>query len=313
MTCKSYKPDNPKNETQHSFLPSELQHPSRGTGQSAGGLNKKNVGSSETIRKRTMQPTTPISVHRPRARRGVNDHEIGSFLAGLIDSDGHWSAIPQLVISFDSRESSLAHYVKKTIGYGRVYPAKGKNALKYVCAHRDGLRKVALLCSPYLRHPDKWADYDSRCRTALQLEKTPLSTLSLKQDWWLAGFFVGDGSISCQLVERPQRLLESRFLMGIHQEKKALLDLIKGEFGGCISYGASQDTYYYSSVSYKNALSWINYLDKAFLMGVKMTTYVVWRRAFLLVQEKRHRTPPGESKLRRMCKQITARGRGEIG
>ena len=268
------------------------------------------VGSSETIRKTTIPQVSP---HRPVTRKPRNEREIGSFLAGLIDGDGHWSAIPQLVISFDEREKSLAHYVKKTLGYGQVSPVKGKRALKYVCAHREGLRRCALLSAPYLRNPDKWAHYEERCRIPLNLPITPLCTDPLLGDWWLAGFLLGDGSISCRLVERPPRRLETRFLIRIDHQKSTLLHAIQRELGGSIGFRASQNTYYYSSVSFFNAVRWINYLDKAFLMGVKMTTYVIWRRAYVLVQEKRHRTPGGELSLRRMCQQMRLFEEGLIG
>lgn len=268
------------------------------------------VGSSETRRKTTIQQVSP---HRPRTRRGANKKEIGSFLAGLIDSDGHWSAIPQLVISFEQRESSLAHYVKKTIGYGQVHPVQGKAALRYVCAHRDGMRKIALLCAPYLRHPDKWFHYSSRCAPVLGVAQSPPCSGPLLDDWWLAGFFVGDGSISCRIVDRPGRSMESRFLLRIDQKGALLLKKIQEELGGSIGYRHKQDTYYYSSVSYKNAVRWINYLDRAFLMGVKLTTYAIWRKAFLLVQQGRHRTPLGEEKLRRMALKIAVRNGGKTG
>lgn len=254
---------------------------------------RRGVGSSETIRKIT---DLQVSKHKPRARKPSTTQEIGSFLAGLIDGDGHWSSTPQLVISFHGGESSLAYYIKGIIGYGRVRPVKGKQALIYVLAHRDGLRKVAFLCAPYLRHPDKCAHFDERTVPLLDIPpRTPFNLVnpetSAKLDWWIAGFFVADGSISIRLLERPGRRLEARFLLRVDQKNRQVLDFIKSQLGGSIYQRTKQSTYYYSSISYKNAVNWIYYLDRAFLMGVKMTSYVLWRRAFLLVQEKHHWTP----------------------
>jgi hypothetical protein len=53
----------------------------------------------------------------PTHLKPTNDTEFGHYLAGLIDSDGHFSSKQQLVIVFNSLDASLAYYIKERIGY----------------------------------------------------------------------------------------------------------------------------------------------------------------------------------------------------
>ena len=77
-----------------------------------------------------------ISEHVPKHLRPANDDQLGHYLAGLIDGDGHFSSKQQLVIVFNSLDASLAYYLKEQIGYGNVYKVKNKNAVLLIVAAR---------------------------------------------------------------------------------------------------------------------------------------------------------------------------------
>jgi len=92
-----------------------------------------------------------ISNHVPTHLRPINDTQLGHYLAGLIDGDGHFSSKQQLVIVFNSLDSPLAYYLKKEIGYGIVRKVKDKNAVLLIIANIKGIERVINLINGKLR------------------------------------------------------------------------------------------------------------------------------------------------------------------
>ena len=96
--------------------------------QSAGNaFNLKSV-TSETLRDNT-ENIKNISTYVPTHLKPLNDEELGHYLAGLIDGDGHFSSKQQLVIVFSSPDVQLAYYVKEIIGFGHVKKVNNKKPI----------------------------------------------------------------------------------------------------------------------------------------------------------------------------------------
>jgi hypothetical protein len=76
-----------------------------------------------------------------------------------------------------------------------------------------------------------------------------------------------------------------------------LLILIKNHFGGNIGYRKYQDTYYYGSTSFGSAKNIINYFDKFNLQSRKYVSFLLWRRSYLLIQNREHLTEKGINKI----------------
>jgi hypothetical protein len=93
----------------------------------------------------------PISNHVPKHLKPLNDEQLGHYLAGLIDGDGHFSKIPQLVIVFSSTDAFLAYYLKKKLVYANVKKVKNKNAYLLVVSKKEGLLKVINLINGKIR------------------------------------------------------------------------------------------------------------------------------------------------------------------
>src|ERR1700710_160100 len=79
----------------------------------------------------------------------------------------------------------------------------------------------------------------------------------------------------------------------IDQKKKDLLILIKDFLGGNIEYRESQDTYYYGSTSFGSAKNVINYFDYFQLLSSKHINYLKWRKAYIIIQNRKHLTESG--------------------
>jgi hypothetical protein len=97
-----------------------------------------------------------MSVHVPKHLKPLDDEQFGHYLAGLIDGDGHFSSQQQLVIVFHKLDVSLAYYIKKRVGYGRVTKVTTKNANLLIIAGREGLDKVLKLINGKIRTKNKF-------------------------------------------------------------------------------------------------------------------------------------------------------------
>jgi hypothetical protein len=229
-----------------------------------------------------------VSIHKPKTTKPDSVVNFGFFLAGLIDSDGHFSKIPQLVVCFHEKEFHIPYYLKKKLGYGIVSKVKNKKAVTFIMAHSLGLEKVCALVHNKLQHKEKIIQYNTRLRSLKNFAFTEKQTVfSIKQNLWFTGFFIGDGSFQIKILKRMDRKkAEVRVVIQIDQKTKCLLLQIKNAFGGSVLFRKSQNTFYYSSVNFASAKRIIQYFDTFHLMGIKMTQYTLWRKVFLKVQNK---------------------------
>lgn len=238
-----------------------------------------------------------VKNHAPKVH-DMNEDQWGWFLAGLIDGDGHFNKLGYLTLVFDAHSVNTAYEIKRFIGYGTVSRVPYKNAYTYVLSHRQGRLRVAELVKHKLRHKNKRDQYNIRFVNKLNLPHTSYDK-AIKvsfENHWLAGFIQSDGSFQIKALTRANRkTTEFRLVLQIDQKYRYLLDEIKSCFGGYVGYRASQDTYYYSSVSFKNAVCLIYYLDVYCVRGCKNTCYKLWRRCYIIIQSQAHLSPRGAS------------------
>jgi hypothetical protein len=115
---------------------------------------------------------------------------------------------------------------------------------------------------------------------------------------WLAGFSDADGSFQIKIVHRSTRNKPKiRLNFQIYQKENYLLEKIKNFLGGNIGYRKLQDTYYYGSTSFGSAKNVIQYFDTFHLQSRKHISFLRWRKAYRLIQHKKHLTESGLTKL----------------
>ena len=278
---------------------------------SAGNNPKIKVGTSETARDEVIvnllnvnkERIKLISNHVPNHQRPVNDEQLGHYLAGLIDGDGHFSKIQQLVIAFSSPDLFLAYYLKEKIGYGNVKKVKHKNACLLVISSKSGMLRVLSLINGKLRTEHRFSQLNTNVLSndaykSIKIDFTINNTKNFGNHW-LAGFSDADASFQIKIVKRNIRpRSEIRLNYQIDQKKDSILKAIKSYLGGNIGYRVLQDTYYYGSTSFGSAKNVINYFDKYHLQSKKHISYLRWRKTYVLIQDKQHLTEQGLSKIR---------------
>ena len=272
--------------------------------QSAGNtLFFTNSGTSETLCN-NIEPLKKISEHIPKHIKPSEDEQFGHYLAGLIDGDGHFSSKQQLVIVFSSPDVYLAYYIKKTLGYGHVNKVKDKNAYLFIISKKEGIIKVLNLINGKLRTSNKLNQVRNNILTNQKYleENSVFFTLNGTNDYnnhWIAGFSDADASFKIKLIERKDRPnSETRLNFQVDQKDKNILLFITEVFGGNIGYRNSQDTYYYGSTSFGSAKKVIKYFDTFHLQSSKHINYLKWRKAYLLIQNKKHLTELGKMEIK---------------
>ena len=262
-------------------------------------------GTSETLRNETIINTEQIksvSIHVPKHLKPSNDNQFGHYLAGLIDGDGHFNNQLQLVIVFHKLDVSLAYYIKSRLGYGSVKKVKDKNAFLLVIASKNGIYKITNLINGKIRTINKFKQIVNNIINHERfLEFKSITEFKLNENksldnHWLAGFSDADASFQIKLINRNNKT-ETRLNYQVDQKNKDLLLEIKNLFAGNIGYRENQDTYYYGSTSFGSASKVIKYFDKYHLLSSKHINYLKWRKAYLIIQSKKHLNEQGLNKI----------------
>lgn len=265
---------------------------------------------SETLRNEitvTTENVKLISIHVPNHLKPSSEKELGHYLAGLIDGDGHFSSKLQLVIVFNSFDVQLAYYLKSKIGFGNVRKVANKNAHFLIISNKEGLEKVIKLINGKIRTESKFNQIKNnilnhyRFTDFAKLIDFKLNTSLDLENHWLAGFADADASFQIKILNREKRK-EIRLNFQIDQKKEDLLILIKNFLGGNIGYRQSQDTYYYSSTSLGSAKKVINYFDYFHLLSTKHINYLKWRKTYIIIQNKEHLNSEGLEKISNLKK-----------
>jgi len=262
-------------------------------------------GTSETVRNEIVissENIKHISDHVPKHSKPLNDQELGHYLAGLIDGDGHFNNIPQLVIVFSAPDAFLAYYLKTSLGFGQVKKIKNKKAYLLIVSNKEGILRIINLINGKLRTESKFNQVINNILKNKKYSDYNINfTINLSDNYnnhWLAGFSDADASFQVKIINRlDKKNPEIRLNYQIDQKNNDILIKIKNFIGGNIGYRKSQDTYYYGSTSFGSAKNVINYFDKFNLQSKKHISYLRWRKVYRLIQNKEHLTEKGINKI----------------
>lgn len=236
----------------------------------------------------------PISDHLPKNRKLLNDNDLGYYLAGLIDGDGHFNKLCHLIIAFNIKDISLAYNIKSQIGYGSVRKIKNKNAVIYVISNYLGLLKILNLINGKIKLKHNQIQENILINDKYKNIQFYNDDLSNLDNYWLSGFTDADGSFQVKIISRLNRTKkEVRLNYQVDQKDNKILNAIKNYLGGNIGYRISQDTYYYGSTSFGSARNVIKYFDKYHLQSTKYINYIKWRKVYRLIQNNKHLTTEG--------------------
>lgn len=240
-----------------------------------------------------------ISIHLSKHKTDLTNYEFGHFLAGLIEGDG-WFGFRQLHIIFAEEDTSLAYYIKKRIGYGNVYKIKDKKAVRYICKNGIGLSIIISLINGKLISEYKYNqllkhNYNDIFNVVIL---PPLKSLNL-DNYWLTGFTQADGCFHISVVKSKTHKTgySVRLEYSLKQKDKLPLCLLydKLRTGNLSQY--SSGIWCYKSTGFNTAFNLINYFDKFNLFAGKYTSYLKFRKVYIMITEGKHLEEKGVRKI----------------
>ena len=298
-------------------------------------------GSSETTRENELfDAHAELPIHRPHHTYPKNDEELGYYLAGLIDGDGYISNEdnqPTITITFHKKDTFLAYKIKSLLGYGLVRCYSSYSI--YTITNREGLIKMLYLIYNKLRLIHKVNRLNKFIeKYNLPLEKSIPDNSNVTLTHYLAGLLDSDGSsLTIKLLKRKRGLLkkettevrllarvEMNSLLGSNVINKLKADIgillekvSQKKIGGSLSIrnfsyaetkvlGARMSrSIVWNSVSFKRMYWLLLYLDRYNLCSKKYLEYLYIRKAYLLIQQKKHLTSEGLIKISYFQKRVS--------
>nr|YP_009424207.1 putative laglidadg homing endonuclease [Ulva flexuosa]AQS79872.1 putative laglidadg homing endonuclease [Ulva flexuosa]ATP01431.1 hypothetical protein [Ulva flexuosa]QIQ22917.1 small subunit ribosomal RNA [Ulva meridionalis] len=223
--------------------------------------------------------------YRIKQTKPIDSKQLGYFLAGLIDADGHINK-KEIVITFHANDLSVAHYLKHVIGHGSIRKLSNKRAYNFEIYSKLGGSQVAKLIENKLRLPLRISQYNQCLVSKIGCVNTKQDQSCLLSNHWLAGFIQGDGSFQIKLLKRKTGRLRVQLTVQISLKTEYILREIQNKFGGYVGFRQAHNTYYYSSGSFINAKKFIDYFTIYQVMGSKFKAYCLWEKAFPLPEVK---------------------------
>ena len=234
-----------------------------------------------------------------------NPKHCASYLAGLIEGDGHINA-RQLIILFNGAHGQGAQSLRSLLG-GTVAPGKVSYSWRYVLTHRASLDRVLRLTScawvgPYKAQQIRTHGHDKRLNLNLTTD-APVTA-----GFWFAGFSDADGcfDISIRRCRTSRSGLRVELRLTFSQRHPTLLVKIRDAFGVRNVHWDPGKPAGRVQITGQERLrtTVVPYFD-AHPPLLKADQYDIWRRAFAIVLERRHLTNDGLAKLKALRLQLT--------
>lgn len=284
-----------------------------------------------------LKNTSRISEHVPKHKKPINNKELGYYLAGLIDGNSsidnkykNKDTIPYktstLTIYYDNKDIQAAYWLKSQLGYGRVL--KNKNINKLIINHPKGLLRILELINGKLKTHNKFNIIKNNLyinhNDSLQNVNTiyndfKLGNINDFDNYWLCGFIDAIGIFYIKLSNDQIRLkLElSYFNNNLSYEPNNILESINlflcsnniEDLNGCYiskRYINKINLDILETTSFNTVKNIIVYLNKYHLISCKYINYLNFRKAYLLIQDKKHLNDEGLNKLKYLEKKISS-------
>lgn len=150
-------------------------------------------------------------------------------------------------------------------------------------SRKEEMRRVGDLIRGKLRHEDKIKQYKERIALELGMLLTTKPEKGLRDNYWLAGFVMGDGmlSVSFQTFRRRGHKKGEgpiKSAIEISQKRDYILNQIREEMGGRVN--KRREIFVYMATNMDVIRNWINYLDEYRMMGSKGEQYEIFRKVW---------------------------------
>lgn len=274
-----------------------------------------------------------------------NEKELGYYLAGLLEGDGHISLPfkgktilnrvlnPRIVFTSHKNDLPLYLYIQKRLGgIGRFQIVENSNVLRYIIGDIEGMKQFINIVHGKLRTPKNntfnlLIDFLNN-KYKLSIKKSNLDKSNLLVNSWFTGFSEADGHFGVKIIEfKPKLLLKRSVSQSISLKfrlDQRLNDKMTGltminimeEIANCLS--CNLKTYnlvkpYKTSVLSVNITAidklktLVDYFDKYPLLGIKEKNFNDWKKVYFMVKAKQHLTPEGRVEIKLIQSNMNSR------
>lgn len=269
-----------------------------------------------------------ININKKRYQSKLNINNLGPYLAGLWEGDGHISNInskgdekfyPYLAITFPLKDEPLVFNLQSLLG-GRIRRKDKENALVLIISSRQELINIVQFMNGYLRTPKlfefnkliEWLNVSSNLNIKLYSEDNSL----LDSNGWLAGFVDAVGSFKVryteQIIEFNKVKRKGRIEVRIVIEQRKFHPKTKKPFESImrsISYFFTvklktschniEKSYWLIEVTSLSKLKkFIQYLNKFPLITSKKNDYKDWLIVYDMISLNEHLNIEGRIKIK---------------
>ncbi|PKK80853.1 homing endonuclease [Rhizophagus irregularis] len=243
----------------------------------------------------------PISDHLRKHAKPISDEAFGYYLAGLIEANGRISN-DKLKLTFDEKDHSLAYFIKKRVGYGKVI---SDDSVTYLLEHPQGLKAMLTLTNGKFltsNFIDQLLnnEYDQKYEVSI----LPPADFNIQQNHFLAGFCDLAGYFSIIISDDTSDLeVKLCFLIRTNlpqQKDPTIFQKVQSEFGGSIYLDDETGIYHYEASSFQTNLKTVAYFDQFHLNSTRFVDYFKWRKAYRVIQRGEHHNQKGLVKLTKL-------------
>lgn len=212
----------------------------------------------------------------PQAGLKINNHKLGSYLAGLIEGDGTFAVhnklstakkyYPMIIVVFKINDLPLAEYLKSITNCGNIYNKPNRGYVLWQIQDIVGIFTIVNLINGYMRTPKiealqrtiEWLNnYIDQTKSSngtqqttnlilskiYKIESKSLDTSAINSNGWLSGFSDADANFSINIHKRSNKNLtrvQLYYRLEIRQTYKNSNNVLQEE-----NALASQNSYFY--------------------------------------------------------------------
>jgi hypothetical protein len=257
---------------------------------------------------------------------------INSYLAGLIEGDGHLNVpkglrnssgkinIATIEVMFVLKDAPSAEFLKRLFG-GNIYRIANRNCIKWAIQDKKSVTFIVNSINGKFRTPKINSLHrliDFLNEKGDNIVKLPLDNSPINSNAWLAGFIDSDGSFTIKgfSSENLRTYLGFHFYLGqrvkdvsgesLEKVMQILSDFLKTKLRTRTIYGFEQ--FVVNTSSKESNLILVNYLNTYPLLSSKYLDYKDWEEALNFYINKLHKDPKHLEKIR-LLKQNMNTGR----
>lgn len=274
--------------------------------------------------------TNTVDTHFAESNNKNSDYYLHSYLAGLIEGDGHFN-VPKVLknskgkaraagieVIFASKDKPSAELLKARFG-GNLYLRPNRNLVRWMIQDIKSVSNILNVINGKLRTPKINAFYgmiDFLKLKGVNIEKLPLDTSSINSNAWLAGFIGADGHFAIKgFTESSKSHLGIQFYISQRRTDKSgdSLEKVMLEIAEFLCTKLNQrvitNKYKQFIINTSNAKSnkiLIDYLNIFPILSSKYLDYKDWESANNIYVNKLHKDPLEYEKIRTLKKNMNS-------